>query len=110
MAEDVSDFYSNYSKLIEKTNSKIILMEPFLFSKPAYLLTWEKYFDIIRQSVHQIAKDYQLPLIKLHHELNQYPVDEITTDGIHLTKLGHEILAQKWLKQFVKMEGRNNGF
>lgn len=110
MTEDVTNFYSYYSKLIEKINGKIILMEPFLFSKPAYLITWQKYFDIILQSVHQVANDYQLPLIELHHELNQYPVDEITTDGIHLTKLGHEFLAQKWLKQFAKMEGRNNGF
>lgn len=110
MIEDIESFYSYYSKLIEKTKGKIILMEPFLFSKPAYLLTWQNYFDRIRQSVHQLARDYQLPLIELHESLNKYDVDKITTDGIHLTKIGHEFLAQKWLVQFAKMEGITYGF
>jgi lysophospholipase L1-like esterase len=108
MKEDVDCFYTNYEKLIAKTKAKIILMEPFLFTKPAYLLTWKRYFDTICKDVTRLSKEYQLPLIYLQKPLTEMASkvgeDNITTDGIHLTALGHELVATKWLENFKKME------
>lgn len=108
MSEDIDGFHETYSKLLEKTSSKIILMEPFLFKKPAYLLTWRTYFDTICKELNELSKEYRLPLIHLQEPLNkmveQYGIDAVTTDGIHLTTRGHKLLADKWIEKFKSME------
>lgn len=79
----------------------ILLMEPFLFSWPAYLISWMATRDRLSDAFAKIAKSHNIPYLTLHRELNQLALKEginnITIDGIHLTKTGHRFLAQKWL-------------
>ncbi len=91
-------FRINYEMLIEnilqKFNCPIILMEPFIFPYPAEYLTWaaevHKMVDIIKE----ISEKYQLHFLSVSGELKDR---SLTTDGIHLTREGHIILADLWM-------------
>ena len=95
-------FFINYEKLILTFQGKsLILMEPFIFSYPAEFLNW---FPLLRQmsaGICTLAEKYRIPYIRLHDVLNEaaktYGLDSVTTDGIHLTSLGHEIVSEKLL-------------
>ena len=95
-------FYKCYADLITiltKSNSRIILMEPFLFPWPACYRTWLPFRQKISQMIHQLSEQFQIPYLTLHEELNEkarrYGYSEITTDGIHLTEQGQRFLADR---------------
>ena len=98
-------FYKCYADLITilaKSNSRIILMEPFLFPWPACYRTWLPFRQKISQMIHQLSEQFQIPYLTLHEELNEkarrYGYSEITTDGIHLTEQGQKFLADRLYK------------
>ena len=100
--EMLFQFDSRYRELITiltKSVPYILLMEPFLFPWPAIYKTWFPYVKEMSQQIQKIAADFQLPFLSLHQELNAqaqiYGFSRITTDGIHLTTQGHEMLAQR---------------
>ena len=98
-------FYKCYADLITilaKSNSRIILMEPFLFPWPACYRTWLPFRQKISQMIHQLSEQFQISYLTLHEELNEkarrYGYSEITTDGIHLTEQGQKFLADRLYK------------
>lgn len=105
MVTEPEVFARTYERLItevqENTGADMILMEPFLFRKPAYLITWRKYFDPILPVIADLARKYSLPLICLDQPLNDLAgklgIDMVTVDGIHLTEIGNRFLAEQWL-------------
>lgn len=107
MAVSKEQFRKNYERLVTEvldTGADMILMEPFLFVWPAYLINWRVYLeDTILPVVDEIAEKYDLPLIHLDRPLRElaekYGVEQITVDGIHLTERGNHYLADMWLKQ-----------
>lgn len=106
------EFEKNYERLItevlEHTRADMILMEPFLFRYPAYLISWRKYLEPNLQVISHLAEKYSLPLIRLDGPLNvladQMGVERITVDGIHLTDTGNRFLAEKWLAMYRQMQ------
>lgn len=101
------EFFQNYDHLLEilkGTGSKIILMEPFIFPWPQEYCSWIPLVKTMSQGISLLAQKYQLPYLLLHDFLNEegrrYGLDFITTDGIHLTRQGHEILADKLNRLF----------
>lgn len=100
----LAEFRSGYRRLIEDIrfvyHGPIILMEPFLFPYP------ERYklrFDAVRKMnaiIAAIAEEYQVGFLPLWDmllsEARLHGYQELTTDGIHLTPYGHQLLAQKW--------------
>lgn len=92
----------------EKTGAELILMEPFIFPRPAEYMNWIKPLERYRKKVRGLADRYKtgfVPLWDVFEEAQRkYSVDELTVDGIHLTGLGHEILAESWLAVYEKME------
>ena len=93
-------FFENYRQLVEKLSStkrKVILMEPFLFPWPAQFRRWLPLLHIMSQGIRQIADSHQFPFVPLQDPLNTeaglYGYDMITTDGVHLTRQGHEVIA-----------------
>ena len=86
----------------EKTGARIILMEPFLFPKPAEYLNWMEPLGTFREPLRRLSEQYETEFIPLWDVFqaaqSQYPADALTTDGIHLTALGHEMIADEWLK------------
>lgn len=100
--EMLKNFLSKYRELLRSFNhAQIILMEPFIFPYPAEFRNW---FPLVRQmseGIQTLAHEFYLPFIPLHDSLNlegqRYGMETITTDGIHITRMGHEIIAEKLL-------------
>ncbi|MDO5409338.1 MAG: GDSL-type esterase/lipase family protein [Lachnospiraceae bacterium] len=99
-------FRRTYTRLItevlENTQADMILVEPFLFDRPAYLIAWRKYFDPLLPVIGELAEEYHLPLLRLDQPLNELAerlgTDAVTRDGIHLTETGNRFLAEAWLR------------
>lgn len=95
-------FIKDYEQLLDELYSperQIILMEPFIFPWPACYRLWIPYVRQMSSLIHEIASKRRLPYIYLQDELNQaalqHDPDQITIDGIHLTDIGHQLIAQK---------------
>lgn len=86
----------------ERTEARIILMEPFLFPKPAEYVNWMAALESFREPLGRLSEQYGTEWIPLWDVFraaqSQYPVEALTTDGIHLTALGHEMIADEWMK------------
>ena len=109
---DADKYFKIYSMLIEEIKSalpdiKIMILEPFLM-KGADI---EKYWDVFRAEVEkraekakEIAKKYDLTFVPLQEKFDEAckiaPVDHWTSDGVHPTGAGHEIIKREWLKAF----------
>lgn len=93
----LNEFQMNYELLIENIRKHydcpIILMEPFIFSRPAEYLTWELEVHKMGKCIEAIAVKHQLCYLPIWHSLKD---NSLTTDGIHLTTEGHAILADMW--------------
>lgn len=89
----------------EKNGADVILMEPFIFPRPAEYINWMKPLKVYRKKVRELAKKHGtgfVPLWDIFSDAQKkYHVDELTVDGIHLTGLGHQILADAWLRCYV---------
>ena len=101
----LENFQMNYEMLIEsirqKTNCPIILIEPFIFSRPAEYLTWKAEVQKMSEIIQRIAQKYQLHFLSVRSELNDI---SFTTDGIHLTSKGHLVLADLWMNLTQNLE------
>lgn len=101
----LADFCEHYQSLINEirtvTDCPILLMEPFIFPYPAEYATWEPELQQMNQILRQLAKDNALTFLPLWDRLFTAAKTEgfskITTDGIHLTAIGHDLLATQWL-------------
>ena len=108
MVTEPEQFEKTYERLItqvrEETGAKMILMEPFLFRKPAYLNAWRPYFETLLPVIRHLAGKYDLPFIPLDQPLNALAdclgADAVTLDGIHLTETGNRFLAEQWMKVY----------
>lgn len=94
----------NYDSLLDilyKESAKVILMEPFIFPNPQEYALWIPYVRTMSEHISSLAKKYDFPYILLHNSLNEAASSKglsfITTDGIHLTIQGHQILTEKLL-------------
>lgn len=106
--EALALFEKNYEELLlqirETCDCPITLMEPFIFPRPAELITWmddvRKMNDIIRK----LAEKHNLTFLPLWDKLLNAAESEgynkITIDGVHLTKQGQKIIAETWLKWY----------
>ncbi len=85
-------------------DARIILMEPFLFPYPEELLGWYPVVEAFRNEVRLAAERFQTDFVPLWDVFadaqKRHSVRELTTDGIHLTLLGHRILAEAWLQVY----------
>lgn len=98
-------FLRDYEALLLKLrrpDCRFILMEPFIFPCPAEYRSWFPHVRTMSLGIGRLADKYNIPYILLHELLNRTAqmqgMDSITTDGIHLTARGHEILANELLK------------
>ncbi|MBU1143541.1 MAG: SGNH/GDSL hydrolase family protein [Firmicutes bacterium] len=105
----IEKFEETYRKLIDSSlennpKLKIILMTPFYLPFGAYKKAWNKEFDLIMNTCHQISLDYQLPLIHLHEAFQTVSMNvnqtELLYDGVHPTLLGHQLIRDEWLNLY----------
>lgn len=103
------EFASNYDilirRLLEASISSVFLLGPFVFSRPQEYLNWRPEVREVETIIETLTRRYQLPFLPLQNRMleaeKQYGTDTLTTDGIHLTPFGHELLAKWWLEAFA---------
>lgn len=83
--------------LRRQTDASLLLLGPFLFPRPQ---EYENWMDCVREAedtMRHAAREQSVPFLALHAPMNRaaalYGCDAVTTDGIHLTEKGHQILA-----------------
>lgn len=115
-SSEVENYAQNLEWMISETREKndadVILMEPFLFPRPAEYMNWMKPLEKYCEKVRELAEKYETGFVPLWNTFKdaqkKYHVDELTVDGIHLTALGHEILADAWISEYEKNYGKSN--
>jgi len=102
-------FQNNYEDLLVQILSQndcpVLLMGPFIFPHPAEFVTWETDVQKMNEIIQTIANKHHLSFLPLQQTLSKaaatYGYDKITTDGVHLTKKGHQLIADAWLQYFI---------
>ena len=103
------EFASNYDtlirRLLEASISSVFLLSPFIFSQPQEYLNWLPEVREVENTIEALAHQYQLPFLLLQDKMpeaeKEYGTEMLTSDGIHLTPFGHELLAKWWLEAFA---------
>ncbi len=103
--EALAAFEKTYDELlteIRKTcDCPITLMEPFIFPRPAELITWMDDVRKMGDIVKGLAEKHNLTFLPLWDKLldaaEENGYNKITVDGVHLTKQGQKIIAKTWL-------------
>lgn len=102
-------FEENYQTLLEDirlvTDCPLLLIEPFIFPCPAEFSTWDADLRNLCESMKRIAASCDAEFLpvweKLKNAASSQGYAHITTDGIHLTAEGHQILADAWLQRYL---------
>lgn len=100
--EEFSFYYDHILHLLsERTDAHLVLAEPFLFDTPAQYRTWEPYLLEESLLIGKLAEKYDAVFLPLHQEFRREAARSgtasMTTDGIHLTDRGNQMLARLWL-------------
>ncbi len=116
-------FKKVYKLLLEELREalpsmRLILMEPFVFHGPLSDSTPDlpDRFDRlvsgvreVRAAVRELAQEFALDCIPLQDIFDTYrktlPDSCFTPDGIHPSPMGHQIIADAWLRCFYKTKG-----
>ena len=106
----LEEFKISFKTLLESIRKKyhgpILLMEPFIFPHPAEYTSWEPELHKMNAIIQQLATDHHLDFLPLWEDLRSIAKKEgyaeITTDGIHLTAQGHQLIASRWLSAYSK--------
>lgn len=103
----MTGFMHNYETLLRIlcfSTKNILLIEPFLFPQPEEFLLWEPYRKTMSEKIADLASQYHLSFLPLQAVLSDAAYKEgfssITTDGVHLTRKGQDILAEQ-IKPFL---------
>ena len=102
----LAQFREQYQALLEDirvtTDCPITLIEPFIFPHPAEYQSWEEDLYQMNQIIQTLALNNDLsflPLLEiLLNAAKQEGFQAITTDGIHLTPYGHQLLTDQWIR------------
>lgn len=91
--------YHQILTLFFNKKQRLVLMEPFLFSRPQEYLNWLPWREKMSLGMQSLADSYGFPYLLLQkyfeEKAEQYGTDALTTDGIHLTAFGHELLSDR---------------
>ena len=101
----LAQFREAYQSLLDEiqaiTDCPILLMEPFVFPRPAEYLLWEEELTVMNGILRNIADSNGISYLPLWDSLKlaskERGLSAITTDGIHLTAAGHKIISSRWL-------------
>jgi lysophospholipase L1-like esterase len=102
----VEDFEERYRRVLQVTkaagNAKLVLCEPFLLPVRDEMNTWREDLDPKIEIVHAMAAEFGATLVRFDQRFNELAQEismlELADDGIHPSKLGHQIMADLWLQ------------
>lgn len=114
----IKEFKLKYGHLIRSIRQRfqgpIFLMEPFIFPYPEEYKLWEDDLKLMSCEIQSLAQQNQLSYIllwdRLLHAAKETSYSEITTDGVHLTDLGHAVIAQAWFEKLTEEIGELDDF
>lgn len=99
MMVSFQEHYLELLTILTKSSSRIVLMEPFVFSCPAFYENWKPILHKMCRILETLARQFHLPFLSLQRELDEearrYGYSAITTDGVHLTRQGQQYLADR---------------
>ncbi|MDO5538690.1 MAG: GDSL-type esterase/lipase family protein [Eubacteriales bacterium] len=93
------------SEITQYPSARILCVGPFLFPHPQEFINWIPLLRETEKIITDITDEMNLSFLPLHDTLNEFAADRgyhaITTDGIHLTALGHQFLASMLLPYYT---------
>lgn len=107
---EAQEFEACYESVIkeitERTDATLICMSPFIFPYPKMYENWIPGIRQIERIEEKIAKRYHARFLALQDimisEAEKAGYENVTTDGIHLTRYGNAMIAKLWLEQFFR--------
>ena len=101
----VDDFEDRYRRVLTATkahgNPELVLCEPFLLSVREEMNSWREDLDPKIAVVHTMAAEFGATLVRFDQRFNDVAQEmsmlELADDGVHPSKLGHQIMADLWL-------------
>ena len=102
----VEAFEDSYRRVLAATkaqgNPELVLCEPFLLAVRDEMNTWREDLDPKIAVVHKLATEFKAKLVPFDQCFNdlakEMSMSELAEDGIHPSKLGHQIMADLWLR------------
>ncbi len=102
----MEEYATHYRLLLqqtkEKTDARILLLEPFLLPYPADRKNFREDLDPKIQVVRSLAREFQatlVPLDGIFHAACTYKTPSFWAyDGVHPSPAGHALIAKEWLK------------
>ena len=95
-------YESVIKELTERTNARVICMAPFIFPYPRKYLNWIPGIRQAEEIEKKIAEKYHVEFLKFQDIMisaaEKAGYEKITTDGIHLTEGGNEIIAGELIR------------
>ncbi|MFC3039989.1 SGNH/GDSL hydrolase family protein [Virgibacillus xinjiangensis] len=100
-----ADYERIYEELLlrvkEETDAKIVLMEPTVIEEDPFAGGNEKLKGYV-EAVQRLAEKFDAILVPTHEAFLQYlnanNHEKLTTDGVHMNRLGNMLMASTWLK------------
>lgn len=111
--EELDQFEADYrfllKSLFQRTDARVVLMEPFVLPYPKDRMEWREDLDSRIQIIRKMAREYQTDFIPLDGILNAEGIKHgfkhyTGEDGVHATIAGHGIIAKSWIDniEYVK--------
>ena len=106
-----ASFREDYGQLLERVRefwpgARLILAEPFVFRKPEEFISWRPLLEQESRVIRELAALYGAEFLPLQEYMDraaeQYGMDAVTPDGLHLTAISSRLLAERWLEAFQK--------
>lgn len=102
----VEAFEDSYRRVLTATqaqgNPKLVICEPFLLAVRDEMNTWREDLDPKIAVVHKMAAEFNAKLVPFDQRFKdlaqEMAMTELAEDGIHPSKLGHQIMADLWLR------------
>jgi lysophospholipase L1-like esterase len=99
------DFEDRYRRVLKATkahgNPELVLCEPFLLSVREEMNTWREDLDPKIAVVHTMAAEFGATVVRFDQRFSDVAQEmsmlELADDGVHPSKLGHQIMADLWL-------------
>lgn len=102
MADYVKEYTALLAKITENTTAGIVLLEPFVFPHPEEFANWIPHVKTLSGHIRELADIFGCAFLPLHNMLNQEAqrmgYNAVTTDGIHLTRHSHQLIARRLAK------------
>jgi acyl-CoA thioesterase I len=99
-------FEANCRSMLERTlvraDTTVVLVEPFLLPVSPEQTAWVEDLEAKVAVVRALSAEFGTSLLPAHEFLTEaatvYGPEALAPDGVHLSALGHQLLAGKWLE------------